>query len=159
VSCRRAANLEELLETSEVVSIHTGLDAGTHHLIDADKLALMKPDAILINTSRGPVIDEAALVAHCHSHPDFRAGLDVFEHEPQMAPGLAELDNAIVVPHIASATRWTREGMAILAACNVVGVRNGYPRWDRSEMHPFFQDHPPRAIPSIVNADKLGMLP
>ena len=109
VACRRAESVEALLETADCVSIHTVLDDATHHLIDARRLALMKPDAILINTSRGPVVDEAALVDHCRRHPDFRAGLDVFEHEPAMAPGLADLENVVIVPHIASATRWTRE--------------------------------------------------
>jgi hydroxypyruvate reductase 1 len=118
----------------------------------------MKTDAILINTSRGPVIDEAALVDHCRRHPDFHAGLDVFENEPSMAPGLAELDNVVIVPHIASATRWTREGMATLAACNVAGILRGYPLWQHTDILPFIENEPPRAIPSIVNARELGML-
>lgn len=157
VSCRRAGDLEALLKAADCVSIHTVLDDSTHHLIDAHALSLMKTDAILINTSRGPVIDEAALVEHCHSHPDFRVGLDVYENEPAMAPGLAELDNVIVVPHIASATRWTREGMAILAACNVAGLLRGDPLWREPDILPFLGEHPPRAIPGIVNAGELGL--
>jgi hydroxypyruvate reductase 1 len=159
VACRRTESLETLLKMADCVSLHTVLNDGTRHLIDAHRLKLMKPDAILINTSRGPVIDEAALVDHCRRHPDFRAGLDVFEHEPAMAPGLAELDNVVIVPHIASATRWTREGMAILAAGNVAGVLAGDPLWQEPDILPFLEDHPPRAIPSIVNAKELGMLP
>ena len=81
----------------------------------------MKDDAVLVNASRGPLLDEAALVEHCRTHPGFRAGLDVYEREPTMAPGLAELDNVVMVPHLGSATTWTREGMATLAAANVVG--------------------------------------
>ena len=115
----------------------------------------MKKDAILINTSRGPVIDESALVDHCRANPDFRAGLDVFENEPAMKPGLADLDNVVVVPHIASATRWTREGMAILAACNVAGILFGYPLWRKSDVLPFLENDPPKAIPSIVNSEVL----
>ena len=157
VTCRRADSLASLLAESDCVSIHTILDESTRHLIDARRLAMMKTDALLINTSRGPVIDEAALVDHCRSHPDFRAGLDVFEHEPAMAPGLAELDNVILVPHIASATRWTREGMAILAACNIAGVLRGDPLWEQDDTLPFVGDNPPRAIPSIVNAKELGL--
>ncbi len=157
VACRRAESLGKLLETADCVSIHTILDDTTHHLIDARRLAAMKPDAVLINTSRGPVVDEAALVAHCRRHPNFRAGLDVFEHEPSMAPGLAELDNVVIVPHIASATRWTREGMATLAACNVVGILCGFPLWQQTNILPFLEDDPPRAVPSIVNARELGM--
>ena len=159
VTCHRTESLEMLLKMADCVSLHTVLSDSTRHLIDDRRLDLMKPDAILINTSRGPVIDEAALVDHCRRHPDFRAGLDVFEHEPAMAPGLAELDNVVIVPHIASATRWTREGMAILAAGNVAGVLAGDPLWQEPDILPFFEDPPPRAIPSIVNARDLGMLP
>ena len=80
-----------------------------------------------------------------------------FEHEPVMAPGLVELDNVVIVPHIASATRWTREGMAILAACNVAGLLRGDPLWQQSDILPFLEDDPPKAIPSIVNARELNM--
>lgn len=158
VNCHRADSLDALLEASDCVSIHTILDDSTRHLLDARRLARMKADAILINTSRGPVVDEAALVDHCRRHPDFRAGLDVFEHEPAMAPGLAELDNVVIVPHIGSATRWTREGMATLAACNVAGILCGYPLWQQTDILPFLEDQPPRAVPSIVNARELGIL-
>lgn len=156
--CRRARGLEALLEAADCVSIHAVLDATTRHLIDARRLAMMKADAILINTSRGPVIDEAALVDHCRRHPHFRAGLDVFENEPALAPGLAELDNVVIVPHIASATRWSREGMARLAACNVAGILSGYPLWREESILPFLGDTPPKAIPSIVNARELGLI-
>ena len=122
VTCRRAGSLEELLRESDLVSLHTVLDENTTHLINAGRLGQMKDNAILVNSSRGPIIDEAALVAHCQAHPDFRVGLDVFENEPAMAPGLAELDNVVIVPHIASATVWTREGMASLAAANVAAI-------------------------------------
>ncbi len=157
VSCKRAANIDELLETADCISVHTILDESTHHLFNADRLAKMKPDAILVNTSRGPVIDESALVEHCRANPQFRAGLDVFEDEPAMKPGLADLDNVVLVPHIASATRWTREGMATLAACNVVGIFSGYPIWQQSDILPFLENEPPKAIPSIVNAKELGL--
>ena len=157
LSCRRAASVEALLESADCVSIHTVLDNTTHHIIDARRLALMKSDALLINTSRGPVIDEAALVEHCRRQPQFRAGLDVFEHEPDLSPGLMELENVIIVPHIASATRWTREGMARLAACNVAGILRGYPLWRQTDIRPFLEDAPPKAIPSIVNARELDL--
>jgi hydroxypyruvate reductase 1 len=117
----------------------------------------MKENAVLVNTSRGPVVDEAALVSHCRKHPDFRAGLDVFEDEPEMKPGLNELDNVVIVPHIASATRWTREGMATLAACNVAAVLMGYPIWNKPDILPFLEGDPPKAAPSIVNAEALGL--
>ena len=155
--CRWVEDLDALLAEADCVSLHTALDAGTRHLIDARRLALMKPNAVLINTSRGPVIDEAALVAHCRRHPDFRAGLDVFEDEPRLAPGLSELDNVVIVPHIASATGWTRRGMAILAARNVAAVLAGDPVWNRPDISCFFGDDPPRAAPSILNAEPLGL--
>jgi hydroxypyruvate reductase 1 len=117
----------------------------------------MKSDAILINTSRGPVVDEAALVEHCRTNPDFKAGLDVFEDEPATKPGLSDLDNVTIVPHIASATTWTREGMATLAAANVAGLLNGYPVWDGDGVLPFLDGDFPQFIPSVVNAAELGL--
>ncbi len=157
VTCRRAETLEDLLSVADVVSLHTVLDDSTHHLINAERLAAMKPDAILVNSSRGPVIDEAALVEHCKANPQFTAGLDVFEDEPAMKPGLAELDNVVIVPHIASATKWTREGMAILAAANVAAILQGYPLWGSDDVLPFLSGDVPRAAPSIVNAAGLNL--
>jgi hydroxypyruvate reductase 1 len=162
VSCRRATSLHELLGLADVVSVHAALTPETRHLIGAPELATMKDGAILVNTSRGPLVDEAALVAHCRAHPRFRAGLDVFEREPAMQPGLADLDNVVVVPHLGSATTWTREGMATLAAANVAAVLQGWPVWpaaaDASDVVPFLGDaEPPRAAPSIVNAAELGL--
>ena len=157
VSCKRADTAEEVLQHADCVSVHTVLDESTHHLINAESLALMKENAILVNTSRGPVVDEAALVAHCRKHPNFRAGLDVFEDEPEMKPGLVELDNVVIVPHIASATRWTREGMATLAASNVAGILSGYPAWNQPDILPFLEEESPKAAPSIVNAKELGI--
>lgn len=153
LECRRATCVEDVLREADVVSLHMPLNDDTRHLLNAQRLALMKPDALLINTSRGPVIDEAALVAHCREQPRFRAGLDVFEHEPRMAPGLAALDNVVIVPHIASATVWTREAMATLAACNVAGLLAGYPlAAPDMPVTAFLADPAPQAIPSIVKA-------
>jgi len=122
----------------------------------------MKEEAVLVNASRGPLVDEDALVAHCRAHPRFRAGLDVYENEPAMAPGLAELDNVVLVPHLGSATTWTREGMATLAAANAAAILQGWPAWPavtgREDVLPFLEDEkPPHAAPSIVNADDLGL--
>lgn len=158
VGCRRLETVEDVLREADVVSLHVLLDGGTRHMINAARLGLMKPDAILVNTSRGPVVDEKALVAHCRTHPDFRAGLDVFEDEPALAPGLADLDNVVIVPHIASATKWTREGMASLAACNVAAILSGQPVSTTGEVLPFLSGKPPAAAPSIVNAKELGLL-
>lgn len=157
VTCRRAENVEELLRSADVVSLHTDLNESTHHLINAERLSMMKENAILVNTGRGPVIDESALVAHCQKHPDFRAALDVFEDEPELKPGLKDLDNVVIVPHIASATSWTREGMAILAASNVAGILMGYPAWQKPNILPFLGNEPPQAAPSILNAKELGI--
>ncbi|KAI8469678.1 MAG: hydroxypyruvate reductase [Monoraphidium minutum] len=116
VAVRRCETVEEVLREADVVSLHCNLDESTHHLINKARLGMMKPNAVLVNAARGPVIDEAALVDHLRANPEFRTGLDVFEHEPAMAPGLADMPNAVIVPHIASASMWTRSGMATLAA-------------------------------------------
>lgn len=161
VTCRRAASLQELLSICDVVSLHTSLSESTRHLIGAAELAGMKPNAILVNSSRGPLIDEAALVEHCRTHPDFRAGLDVYEDEPAMKPGLGDLDNVVVVPHLGSATHWTREGMATLAAANAAALLQGWPVWhaaaDLEDVRPFLEGEAPQAAPSIVNAAALGL--
>jgi hydroxypyruvate reductase 1 len=158
VTCTRLASVEDVLKVADVVSLHPVLDKTTHHLMNKERLGLMKENALLINASRGPVIDEVALVEHCRQHPDFRAGLDVFEDEPAMKPGLNELPNVVIVPHIASATSWTREGMATLAASNVAGMISGYPVWpDPNNILPFLADNAPKAAPSIVNAKELGL--
>ncbi len=162
LTCQRVATLEELLRACDVVSIHAALDEGTHHLIGAPQLAAMKERAVLVNASRGPLVDEAALVEHCRSHPQFRAGLDVYEHEPDLHPGLAELNNVVIVPHLGSATTWTRQGMAVLAAQNAIAVLNGWPVWPAADtladVLPFVGDGPPpAAAPSIVNATDLGL--
>jgi hydroxypyruvate reductase 1 len=157
VTCRRAETIEALFEAADVISIHTVLDESTHHLVNAQRLAGMKKNAVLVNTSRGPVIDEAALVEHCRQNPDFRAGLDVFEEEPALKPGLDELENVVIVPHIASATSWTRQGMATLAASNVAGLLSGFPVWNQADILPFLSTNPPDAAPSILNAEDLNL--
>ena len=153
--CRRVDSLDDLLERSDVVSLHVPLAEETRHLIDAGRLSRMKPDAVLVNTSRGAVIDEKALVAHLRSHPAFRVGLDVLEHEPALTPGLSELPNAVIVPHIASATVWTREGMATLAAANVAGILRGDPVAEVLDVEEFLEGGFPRKIPSAVNPEVL----
>lgn len=160
VTWKRAASMDEVLREADLISLHPVLDKTTYHLVNKERLSMMKKEAILINCSRGPVIDEVALVAHLKENPMFRVGLDVFEDEPYMKPGLAEMKNAIVVPHIASASKWTREGMATLAALNVLGKIKGYPIWhDPNKVEPFLNENslPPAASPSIVNAKALGL--
>ncbi|MDI9601255.1 MAG: D-glycerate dehydrogenase, partial [Acidobacteriota bacterium] len=117
-------DLDTLLAESDFVSLHVALTPETVHLINAERLGKMKPTAYLINTSRGPVVDEIALVDALTSRRIAGAGLDVYEDEPAMKPGLADCPNAVIVPHIASATNWTRSKMAEMAATNLVaGLR------------------------------------
>jgi hydroxypyruvate reductase 1 len=158
VKVTRASNVDEVLQRADVVSLHPPLNEATHHLINTEKLRLMKDNAILINASRGPVIDEAALVAHCRRTPDFKAGLDVFEDEPKMKPGLRRLKNVVIVPHIASATQWARRGMATLAASNVAALLRGWPvANDPDRILDFVEGTAPNAAPSIINAKELGL--
>ena len=118
------AEMDSLLAESDFVTIHTDLNPSTHHLIDNDAFEKMKGSAILVNTSRGPVVDEKALVEALRTGKIAGAGLDVFEEEPAMAPGLVELANVIVLPHIASASRDTRNKMAIMCAENALAHLN-----------------------------------
>lgn len=157
VVCNRATSIDEVLAEADVVSLHPILNSQTRHIIDETALSLMKENAILVNSSRGPVIDEAALVRHCKTHPDFKAALDVYEDEPELKPGLKDLDNVVIVPHIGSATSWSRQGMATLAAANVAGMLLGYPAWQGKDVRPFLEDHPPKAAPSIVNRTELNI--
>jgi len=117
--------LDELLKEADFVSLHTALTEQTHHLISAERLKLMKPTTYLINTSRGPVVDEKALVEVLKNKEIAGAALDVFEKEPELTPGLADLDNVILTPHIASATRETRNKMAEMAANNIIAALEG----------------------------------
>lgn len=125
VGARFVPSTEDVLKEADVVSIHVPLLESTTHLINAERLKLMKPSAYLVNSSRGPVIDEAALVAALKAGTIRGAALDVFEHEPALAPGLAELDNVVLTPHIASATDRARDEMARLAADNLIAVLKG----------------------------------
>ena len=118
-------SLDELLREADVVSVHTPLTPETHHLIDADALRSMKPTAVLVNTARGSVVDEVALVRALSEHWIAAAGLDVYENEPQLAPGLAECSNAVLAPHLGSATVSTRAAMADLCARNALDAIAG----------------------------------
>ena len=119
--------LDELLARSDFVSLHVPLTAETRHLIGARELARMKPSAVLVNTARGPIVDEAALVEALRSRRIAAAGLDVFEHEPALAPGLRDLPQVVLAPHIGSATVATRARMAEVAARNIVAALRGEP--------------------------------
>jgi glyoxylate reductase len=119
------ADLDELLSTSDIVSLHVPGGEPTRHLIDARRLALMKPTAVLVNTARGSVVDEAALAEALHEGRLFAAGLDVFEREPDVHPRLLDAPRAVLLPHIGSASQATRTRMAMLASSAVATVLNG----------------------------------
>ena len=116
---------EEVLKTADVISVHLPLNEQTHHFLNAERLALLKPTAILVNTSRGPVIDEKALIAALQERKIFGAALDVFEHEPKVPRALRRLPNVVLTPHTASASITTRNRMAEIAAQNVIAVLHG----------------------------------
>ena len=118
-------DFDELLATSDIVSLNCPYSEATHHLIDASALAAMKSTAFLVNTARGPIVDEAALVEALVNGVIAGAALDVFENEPTVHPGLLSLDNVVLVPHLGSATVETRAAMATTAASNVVEVLEG----------------------------------
>jgi glyoxylate reductase len=121
----RFLSLDELLETADVVSLHCPLTEETRHLITARRLRQMKATAFLVNTTRGPVVDESALADALRDGVIAGAGLDVFEREPEVHPGLLELDDVVLIPHLGSATVETRTAMAVLAARNAIAVLHG----------------------------------
>jgi glyoxylate reductase len=117
--------LPALLAEADFVSLHVPGGPDTRHLIGSAQLALMKPTGVLVNTSRGPVIEEAALVEALRERRIFAAALDVFEHEPRVSPALRELDNVVLAPHIASASEGTRSRMSEMAAANLLDALRG----------------------------------
>jgi len=130
--------LDGLLAEADFVSIHTGLSAATRHLIGAEQLARMKPTAVLVNTARGPIVDEAALAAALAAGELGAAGLDVFEREPEVHPGLLGLDNVTIVPHLGTSTLETRVAMGMTAAANLLAALEG------------------RRPPNLLNPEALG---
>lgn len=121
----RRCELDEVVSAADILTLHVPLTAGTRHLIGARQLAAMKPTAILINTARGAVVDEVALVEALRGGQIAMAGLDVYEQEPRLAPGLADLPNVVLLPHLGSATTTTRRKMSQMVAENVIAVLRG----------------------------------
>ncbi len=121
----KKVDMETLLKESDYISVHVNLSEETKHLIGEKEFALMKPTCIFINTSRGPVVHEAALVKALKENQIFSAGLDVYEREPELEDGLIDLPNVVIVPHIASATINTRTKMALMAAKNLIEALEG----------------------------------
>jgi glyoxylate reductase len=122
----RRVGLDELLAESDFVSIHVPFTDETRHLIDAGALGKMKPTAYLINTARGPIVDEAALAEALADRRIAGAGLDVYEREPEIHPGLLRLDNVVLLPHLGSATVGTRAAMSSVAATNLIAALSGH---------------------------------
>lgn len=124
----KQVSLSELLKESDFISIHVPLTKTTHHLIDEKELSMMKKTAILINTARGPIIHETALIKALKEHWIFGAGLDVYENEPEIPDELKKLKNVVLQPHTGSATSETRTKMALMAAENlIIGLKGGVP--------------------------------
>jgi glyoxylate reductase len=119
------ADLDELLPQCDIVSLHVPGGDATRHLIDARRLALMQPGAVLVNTARGTVVDEAALAAALHAGKLFAAGIDVYEREPKIDPELLRAPRTVLLPHIGSASQATRTRMAVLATSAVATVLDG----------------------------------
>ncbi|MDP3727163.1 MAG: NAD(P)-dependent oxidoreductase, partial [bacterium] len=119
------SNVDDVFREADFVSIHVPLLPETHHLVNAERLKLMKPTAYLVNTSRGPIVDEAALRDALKAGTIRGAAIDVWEREPELTPGLAELENVILTPHTASATEETRQKMGEVAAKNIIEALEG----------------------------------
>ena len=124
-------SLEAMLPRMDVVSLNCPATPETYHLMSAERLALMKPDAVLINTARGEVVDEAALVAALDRRALAGAGLDVYEHEPAVNPGLVKRPEVVLMPHMASATQESREDMGERVILNIKTLENGHRPPDR----------------------------
>src|SRR5262249_55330013 len=136
---------EEVLRESDFVSLHVPLTEETRHYISERELRMMKRTAILINTARGPVVDEEALVRALHERWIGGAGLDVFEREPRVHPELLKFPNVVVAPHIASASVDTRRGMSMIAAENAVAALEG--RRPKNLLNPLAWKEPsPKAV-------------
>jgi glyoxylate reductase len=135
-------SLDDVLRQSDVLSLHIPLTETSRHLIGSRELAMMKPTSILINTSRGPVIDEAALVSALQTGKIAGAGLDVYEHEPAVHPELVTLPNVVLLPHLGSATQETRIQMGQVCLGNIAAVLNGKPA--PNQVRPLARDAQPR---------------
>ena len=120
-------SFEDLLREADFVSLHPQLSPDTRHLMSDAQFALMKPTAFVINTARGPVIDEAALVRALKAKQIAGAGLDVYEHEPQVSPDLVAMPNVVLTPHLGSAVLELREGMAHVVVDNTIALIEGKP--------------------------------
>ncbi len=154
-SIRRTTDPDELFVHGDVLVLLSSYSPQLHHLVDARRLSLMKPAAVLVNASRGPVIDEAALIAHLTTHPEFTAGLDVFEFEPRLVEGLTDRPNVVLSPHTGSATLESRSNMATLAALNCAGTLSRWPANTAVSTNELATGPLRQLVPSLLNAKEL----
>jgi glyoxylate reductase len=119
------SGLDKLIEESDFITLHLPLTPATHHLIGAREFGMMKKTAVLVNAARGPIVDEKALADALRAGRIFAAGLDVYEREPEVEPGLLDLDNVVLSPHLGSATFEARDNMGIMAADNILAAMKG----------------------------------
>jgi glyoxylate reductase len=129
-----AAEINSLLKKAQILSIHTPLTSQTRHWLNARRISLLPRDAIVLNTTRGPTVDEKALIRALTNRRIFAAGLDVFEHEPQIPTALRRLSNVVLLPHLGSATEQAREAMARLAIFGALGILNGKHPWNEVKL-------------------------
>jgi lactate dehydrogenase-like 2-hydroxyacid dehydrogenase len=123
--CAKYVSFEELLRTSDVLSLNLALNASTRHIISKAQFDMMKDGVVIVNTARGPIIDEAALVEALDSGKVFSAGLDVFEEEPKIHPGLLKNPNAVLLPHVGTSTWETQKDMELLVIENLKSALDG----------------------------------
>lgn len=121
----KKVSINELMKKSDIISVHLSLSKETHHILNAESLSLMKKSAVIVNTSRGEIIEEKALIKLLKQNKIFAAGFDVYENEPNLNPELRTLKNVFLLPHIGSATVESRSAMALLAANNIISVLKG----------------------------------
>ncbi len=154
-SIARVEDPDELFAQSDVLALLSSYSPALRHFVDARRLTLCRPDAVLVNASRGPVVDEAALIAHLKENPEFKAGLDVFEFEPELVEGLTDLPNVTLSPHTGSATLESRSDMAVLAAANCIGVLNRWPANVNVSTQKLCKPPLLSCVPSLLNAKGL----
>src|SRR5205823_2227294 len=131
LGAEQQGSVADVLREADFVSIHSPATPETRHLIDAERLALMKPTAFLVNTARGDIVDEAALVTALERGQIAGAALDVYEHEPRVSPGLLKLENVVLLPHLGSATQETRVAMGLRVLDNLQAFFAGAAPRDR----------------------------
>ncbi|MBN2725615.1 MAG: D-glycerate dehydrogenase [Deltaproteobacteria bacterium] len=150
LECKKSNSVIDLIKTCDVISIFVSLNKETNHLIGRDELSSMRKNSIIINVSRGQVINEKELVKHLQKRVDVTAGLDVYEREPVLENMLKELPNAVLLPHLGSATREARRNMEIITSLNIINFKKGFPQWTGNSIMPFITNQDLPYVPSIL---------